>query len=242
MLNMKHLMTVGSLSLIFASAGFAQNRDYQSMYSTPYETSHKLQTTSLNQARLIMPARTHREVEVSRALHAQPVWPWMAKVVLGGTGSYAASTTEALSSGTVITPNFGGNLIQHTWIDPLQKLDGNNGLDSDHSLVRAQRRHLQLTGVTTTQIADIKNASLAAQPRGAIANHALIIIPPQHMSNTTGRAQAHEVNFARPQQTAGPSRLIMPKASPETDTPSKPHIPSVPRQTPSPDKSVASAE
>lgn len=241
MMNLNRLMTVGGLSLLFAAGAFAQNRDFDRAYQTPYQQSHKLQTTTLNQARLIVPSRMHRQVEVSRTLHAQPVWPWMAKVVLGGTSSFAASFTEQELGAA--SPDFGGNLIQHTWIDPLQKLDGSNGLDSDHSLVRAQRMHRQLTGMTTTQIAAIKNQSLAAKPRGSIANHALIIIPPQHRSNTTGQAQAHRVDFARPQQTSGPSRLIMPKAGSEPQRERKqPHIPSVPRQTPTPDKSVASAE
>jgi hypothetical protein len=95
-------------------------------------------------------------------------------------------------------------------------------------------------GVTTSQLADIKNASVASQPRGSIANHALIIIPPQHESNTTGRTQTHKVNFT-PQQTSAPSRLIMPNPHRQPDA-TQPNIPSVPRQTPAPDKSVASAE
>lgn len=235
MLKMKHIVTVGSLGLVFASAGFAQNHDY----NTPYAQSHTLQSTS-NQAQLVMAARTHPEVEISRELHAQPVWPWMAKVIIGGPRVQTENTSFFF--GGFQRQFSDGGTIQHTWIDPLQKLDGENGLDSDHSLVRAQRRHLQLSGVTTTQIADIKNASLASRPRGAIANHALIIIPPQHESNTTGRAQAHQINFA-PRPASEPSRLIMPKINPDREPDAThPNIPSVPRQTPGPDKSVASAE
>ncbi|MBI1369470.1 MAG: hypothetical protein GC162_12550 [Planctomycetes bacterium] len=221
------MITTAGLALTLSAGAFAQN--------APYTQSHNLQLTA-NQAQLITAARLHPEVEVSRELHEQPVWPWMAKVVIGG-ATVQTQNTNTFFGGTQRQFTTGGTIL-HTWIDPLQKIDGNNGLDSDHSLVRAQRLHLQLMGVTTTDLAVIKNSSVASQPRGAIANHAQLIIPPQHESNETGEAQVYNLNFAQP--TSGPSRMYVPKQ----DKAAKPqqNIPSVPRQTDAPEKSVASAE
>jgi len=246
MLYSRLALTVCGLSLVFGSNAevMAQSRIVNRSYNTPYSQSHALQSTS-NQARLVYSARLHPETEVTRQLHAQPVWPWMAKVVLGGP---RVQTENDLSSGDQRQFSDGGTIL-HTWIDPLQKIDGSNGLDEDHSLVRAQRLHLQMSGTTTSELAAIKNASQAARPRGAIANHALIIIPPQHYSNRGGQAQTHRINFNNPmRKTSGPSRLIMPeqhkdqpKAEPHSQPKSQPDIPSVPRQTPDPDKTVAHA-
>lgn len=97
----------------------------------PYRVSIPLEgAVNTSNARVIVPARLHPEVEVSRSLAAQPVHPWMVKVVLGGeTINRWGSTSPVIS----------------TWIDPARKLDGSGGLDENHSLVRAQRLHRSLT-------------------------------------------------------------------------------------------------
>ncbi len=102
--------------------------------SVPYEPQSTTGQFASRAARIVVPARLHREVEVSRSLAAQPVHPWMVKVVLGN-----------------IRP-LGTNGTIHTWIDPLRKLDGSGGLDDNHSLARAQRLFLSLSGITQRQI------------------------------------------------------------------------------------------
>ncbi len=152
-----HIVATACLIAV-ASQAFAQ--------SVPYEQSHTIGSL-LNQGstRLIYPARLHREVEVSRSLAAQPVHPHMAKVIIGG-GS------DHLSSGRA-----GGALS--TYIDPLRQLTGDGGLDDDHSLVKAQRLHRSLSGITTDQLAALSNASLKTQPRAVGSNRARLILPPQ---------------------------------------------------------------
>lgn len=120
----------------------------------PYERSVALQRTTPNTARLILSARQHPEVEVSRTLAAQPVYPWMAKVFLGD---------------------------QTTIVDPLRPLrkNANRGLDEGHSLRRAQRLHNQLTGLTPNDRDAILNASRAATERPAGANQAKVIVAPK---------------------------------------------------------------
>jgi hypothetical protein len=150
--------------------------------SGPFLHSYSLKETGMaNSAQLVVAPRLHREVEVDRTLAAQPVHAWMAQVQLGG------QTPFGPSMGAPIT----------TWIDPLQRLDGNYGLDSDHSLVKAQRLWITFHGVDANALAAISNASMATRPRADAGNHAQIVAMP-----TAGR----------PDLKAGTMRIFIPNA------------------------------
>jgi len=177
---------VMSIAAPFAVAQESQPRVLQGQI--PYEYSVPLQSSAIpgpprrliNQnglhpqfapgARIIVPARMHREVEVSRSLAAQPVHPHLVKVVLG-------EDSVRLSPGG--SPHNVGGVVLSTYIDPLQRLDGNRGLDENHSLVRAQRQYLALRGVTTEQINAIRSSSDRARAEQlAPANRARIVVAP----------------------------------------------------------------
>ncbi len=117
--------------------------------------------------RIVLPLRMHREVEVSRSLAAQPVHPHLVKVVLG------EDSARPLSDG-------GSGIVLSTYIDPLQKLHGPNGLDENHSLVKAQRLHLALTGTTSEQVNALSYRSYrAATEQLGGANRARIVVAPR---------------------------------------------------------------
>ena len=109
-------------------------------------------------ARLILPPENHPEVAVSRSLAAQPVHPYLMEVQIGD--------DRDLTSG-----------ILTTYIDPLQRLDGNEGIDDNHSLVKLQRLYRGLKGVTTSDLAAASQATLRARPRGASSNRAQVVLP-----------------------------------------------------------------
>ncbi len=134
---------------------------YQPIYA-PQQTNSSFGTT-----RIVVPARLHREVEVSRTLAAQPVHPHMVKVILGGGRSAGYET--------------GANPVISTWIDPLRRLDGANGLDENHSLVKAQRLYLSLSGTTQRQIDEARVQSHRIQRTYASQSNARIITNPAAM-------------------------------------------------------------
>ena len=157
-----NLMMAAVIGLGMASIASAQN--------VPYEYDHQLGgANKRSNARLIVAARLHREVEVSRSLAAQPVHPHMARVVLGG----EFTTGSGSVSGQI-----------QTYIDPLRKLDGHRGLDHNHSLVKAQRLHLALTGMTTEQLHAVRSQSEAAELAMPRANQARIVVAPQRDTQT----------------------------------------------------------
>ncbi len=154
--RLSRLMIAAAL-LVAAPVAFAQD--------VPYEQAHRV-GGMMNQggARLIFPARLHREVEVSRSLAAQPVHPHLAYIQIGG------------GSEDLTAPRGGGALT--TYIDPMRQLDGDEGLEENHSFIKAQRLHRSLSGVTTEQLAALTSAALAAQPRGVGSNRARLIANP----------------------------------------------------------------
>lgn len=117
----------------------------------PYRASYSLHSDRPNQARIIRPARQHPEVAVSRTLAAQPVHPWMAEVRLNDITTY----------------------VDHA--QPLHR-DG-RGLDDNHSLRRAQQFHQRFNGLTSRDLAELRNASRAATDRPIPANRAKVITP-----------------------------------------------------------------
>jgi len=134
--------------------------------SVPYEPRRNLNTfTTLGRTSIEVPARLHREVEVSRSLAAQPVYPHMVKVIMGGSGKFAADD---------------GHAVIHTWIDPLRRLDGENGLDENHSLVKAQRLFLSLSGTSQRQTDEARVHSHRLQRGYADQTRAHIVTPGTH--------------------------------------------------------------
>jgi len=127
----------------------------------PYESQVTTNGFYERSARIVVSPRLHPEVEVSRTLSAQPVHPHMVKVILGGD----------------IRPDTSG-AVQHTWIDPLQRLDGEDGLDESHSLVKAQRLYLSLSGVTRKQLDAHRIRSHRLQRDYADQSRARIVVNP----------------------------------------------------------------
>jgi hypothetical protein len=143
--------------LVFTGIAAAQAVPYQPQYGL----GESLNRTS---AHIVMPIRLHPEVEVSRTLAAQPVHPHMVKVLIGG---------ETISS----TPNVSANIS--TYIDPMRRLDGDGGLDENHSLVKAQRLYLSLSGTTTEQLNTIRAHSEQLRARQHTpANRAYLVVAP----------------------------------------------------------------
>lgn len=163
---------VAALSLLLSlnTAGFAgepQGPD------TPYQPTQALKSDFTKNARIVMPARRHPNVAVSRSLAAQPVHPWKVQVVLRNSMS--------------------------TYIDPLNPLAKGDGLhlDENHSLVKAQRRHQQLTGLTTSQLHQLRNEAAAAGSHLSRGNRAQAYHPNRAPSAQPQRAEAHRPNTAR---------------------------------------------
>lgn len=184
---MKRSVTItAGLILSFASAA--------SRADEPLRGSYAMKSTGMaNTAQLILSPQYHPEVAVDRALAAQPVHPWMAEVVLGGTPAFAHDH-HSFGAGNIIT----------TFIDPLQRLDGNYGLDSNHSLVQAQRLWLTFNGVDSNMLAEMSNAALAAQPRANAGNQAKLVALPSAP--------------ARAPHSAAPMRIFIPSAPKSTDS------------------------
>jgi len=132
----------------------------------PYESQVTTNGFYERSAKIVVSPRLHPEVEVSRTLSAQPVHPHMVKVILGGD----------------IRPNTAG-AVQHTWIDPLQRLDGEDGLDESHSLVKAQRLYLSLSGVTRKQLDAHRIRSHRLQRDYADQSRARIVVNPNAPSH-----------------------------------------------------------
>jgi len=133
-----------------------------SAQSVPYETQVTTNGFYERSARIIISPRLHSEVEVDRTLAAQPVHPHMVKVILGGD----------------ISPNSAG-AVQHTWIDPMQRIDGEDGLDESHSLVKAQRLYLSLSGTTQNELDAHRIRSKQLQANYADQSRARIIVNPR---------------------------------------------------------------
>lgn len=169
---------------------------------TPFEPQYNVSGGQIGpSARIIMPANLHPEAAVSRELAAQPVHPYMVKVVLND-----------------VSP-FTNGAVTHTWIDPLQRLDGPGGLDENHSLVRAQRLYLGLSGMSTEDINEIRYQSWRQQQELAGASRARIIVNPRSAVIT---------NI---DQATGEPKPLMIIPAPAKDVPQT--IPSVP-QNPQP--------
>lgn len=138
----------------------------------PYESQVTTNGFYERSATIVVSPRLHPEVEVSRSLSAQPVHPHMVKVILGGD----------------IRPNTSG-AAQHTWIDPLRRLDGENGLDENHSLVKAQRLYLSLSGVTQKEMDAHRIRSHRLQRDYADQSRARIVVNPHARSHDDGSMQ-----------------------------------------------------
>lgn len=158
MLKRMWLCAVGT-ALLTGGAAMAQD--------APYQTSHNVNSfQTQGGTRIITPAQLHPNVAVSRTLAAQPVHPHMVKVIIGG-GSPGADTST------------GAGQIS-TWIDPMQRLDGGDGLDENHSLVKAQRLYLSLTGVSTEQLYAIRSHSHESYAAAyATSNRAQLVVNPK---------------------------------------------------------------
>lgn len=150
-----------------APAGEPQGPD------APHIQTYRLNPDLNKEARLVYPTRRHPEVAVSRSLAAQPVHPWMAKIVL--------------------------NNAMSTYIDPQRHLSGGKDLhlDENHSLIKAQRLHNSLSGMTTSQLNRLENQRRAAQPATAGGNHARVVHPNRPERPRTGRQSMHQPNRAR---------------------------------------------
>jgi len=177
------LLTATAILGIAALANAADNLPYQ--YSVPINPNGQFRYPPYH-TRLVLPARMHRQVEVSRSLAAQPVHPHMVKVVLSG-----------------------GSGILHTWIDPVRRLDaGERRLDENHSLVKAQRLARQLMGITTNDLAELSNRSQAIKAAQLTpANRAKIVQSPKAAAPTP------RIIFMRPanQPNTKPSIPSVPK-------------------------------
>lgn len=92
----------------------------------------------LGDNRVVIPAQLHPELAVSPSVAAQPTHPNLITVQRG------ASVTR---------------------IDLYQRMDGEDGLDSNHSLVRAQRLARNLLGVTEADLAEARLEAEAHRPR-----------------------------------------------------------------------------
>jgi hypothetical protein len=152
----------------------------------PYTVTVPVEPGRSNTARLIVPAMLHPEVAVSESLAAQPVHPYKFQMQIAG---------------------------QSTWIDARHRLDGEHGLDDNHSIVQAQRLYRNLTGMPSPQ----------AQPA--------IILPTVH--NT-----ARLIVPAPTHPAAGPSALPLPQPRTIMNRPA-PMIPTVPKALPAPGKQLA---
>jgi hypothetical protein len=227
------LVAAGGLTLGLGSVGLAGDQDH----STPYQTSHQLQLDSPNHTRLVYPDRRHPEVEVSRSLSAQPVHPWKAKVVLNNTMS--------------------------TYIDPARDLSTSSGLhlDDNHSLVKAQRRHNQLSGVTTTERNRQRNQRKMSRIAVSQGNRASVVRPNRPSRDHADRGRSARPNSARvvrpnrgrpqPQRTRvhptpqrntpAPASEPAPKQKQQRDRRAVP-MPSVPRHKEQPSGKIASTE
>ncbi len=145
---------------------------------TPYQRSHNVNSfQSQGGTRIITPAQLHPNVTVSRTLAAQPVHPHMVKVIIGG-GSPGANTSA------------GAGQIS-TWIDPMRKLDGDGGLDENHSLVKAQRLYLSLTMTSTEELNAIRSHSHEVYANTyAQSNRVRIVVNPKARQDAAGMARA----------------------------------------------------
>jgi hypothetical protein len=91
--------------------------------------------TSQAGPRLVIRAQLHPEVAASRALATQPTHPHLVRIERAGAVNY---------------------------LDPYVKLDGDHGMDTDHSLVKAQRLARSLRGICDADLAAMRNATEAA--------------------------------------------------------------------------------
>jgi hypothetical protein len=156
MSNVSRTVLVAMVVIGAATAAQAQ--------SVPYETQYDLPGAGRrSDTAIIVSPRLHPEVEVSRTLSAQPVHPHMVKVVVGGGYSRTGKINGAV----------------HTWIDPLRRLDGHEGLDENHSLVRAQRLYLSLSGMTTREVHETQYHSWKLQQTYAGQSRAYIVVSPK---------------------------------------------------------------
>ena len=197
---------VAGLSLTVANGVFAQG--------TPFEPQYATSSFASRSVRIVVPAQFHPEVAVSRKLAAQPVHPYMVKVIFGD-----------------IRQNTGGATMT-TWIDPLHRLDVPDGMDEGHSLVRAQRLYLSLSGITTENINEIRYQSWKQQQKLAGQSRAYIIISPR------ARHLVHADDMPRPLMMIPAHRTPGIPGIPETPT-SDPQnaMPTVP-QNPQPSPAV----
>ncbi len=192
----------------------------------PYERSATTNDFLANGAtRVVLPAQLHPQVAVSRSLAAQPVHPHMAKVIIGGGGAGADMTASAAQVST--------------YIDPLRRLDGDGGLDENHSLVRAQRLYLSLTMSSTEELNALRSRAHESfgQTYGR-ANRALIVVNPHAKDKAMEMSDQPKPIMIIPKPKVIPAH----KADPEMDT--KPKAIPVPDKpldiTPLEDETVAS--
>lgn len=186
-----------SRHLLVCSLGFLTAASTTALADAPYRHTRATTPQQPNTAQIYIPAELHPEVAVSRELAAQPVHPWMAQI---------------------------RSVTQTTYIDPLQPLDRTgtiNRLDSNHSLVRAQRLHLSLTGVTNSDLAELSNASLDTQPRSYGGSNSATLSSPPLIQPSIGVVRAATINVILP----SPNSVKPQRSSPNSPVP----IPSVPR-------------
>lgn len=151
--------TAALLTALIPMAGLAAAANAQSI---PYETQYDTNGFYERSSRIVVSPRLHPEVEVDRTLAAQPVHPHMVKVIIGG-------DIRPYSTGAA----------QHTWIDPMQRLDGENGLDESHSLVKAQRLYLSLSGTTQRELDEHRIRSRQLESTYAGQSRARIVVNPR---------------------------------------------------------------
>lgn len=144
-------------------------------------------------AQLVLPAREHPQVEVDRALSAQPVHPWMAEVQIGGNAQRAGAASAEPASGQMTT-----------FVDPLNDLTA-RGLDDNHSLVRAQRLHRSLTGMSTRALNELRNRAHEASEARRGGSKARVI------HGTPAPAARDRTDHAEPASRSPRPIMIIPK-------------------------------
>jgi hypothetical protein len=115
----------------------------------PYVESIPVNPDRANSARVIVHARLHPEVAVSRSLAAQPTHPYMLEMQIG-------SLT--------------------TWIDPLHDLDGEGGLPEGHSILRAQQLFRDTAGLSAVEVQSMYSVN-GATTLPVATNTARVIMP-----------------------------------------------------------------
>lgn len=167
--------------------------------STPTPPASTVGPGLASDAQILFPREEHPDVAVSRSLWEQPVHPHLVQVQMNT-----------------------GPFVQELWLDPLDNLEINSGIDDNHWIMKYRRLYRQLNGVTTSDLAAHRNAELAARPR-AVPNSAQVILP-------NGVDRIAPFNMQPKRALATRSVIVVPRKldSDIEDAPSDEDIPTLP--------------